>query len=223
MPFLTSFVYYIDSSVREVFDSDKVITPAAYLLFYRRRSTKPLGGPEYERILTAVEGTPEDSTEETASSSRDSSQTRAGEGGPSDDSSISITVNGKPRRSSGGGVSGLPKVYGGEAVGNANLWGDSVTVTEDDQLPAYSVIDDEPAILMSSLDPVLHTPVGFTFTARADSKRELLDMNGSDVEGEISGGVVIPFGEEDAEPAEIRVDDVDTITPVGNDNKGVVE
>lgn len=213
----------IDSSVREVFDSDKVITPAAYLLFYRRRSTKPLGGPEYERILTAVEGTPEDSTEETAGSSRDSSQTRAGEGGPSDDSSISITVNGKPRRSSGGGVSGLPTVYGGEAVGNENLWGNTITVTEDDQLPAYSTMDDEPAVLISSSDPVLHTPVGFTFATQLNSKKELLDMNGSDVEGEISGGVIIPFSEEDAEPTEIRVDDEDTITPVGDDNKGVVE
>lgn len=184
-----------------------------------------MGGPEYERILTVVDGTPEDSTEETAGSSRDSSQTRAGDGGPSDDSSISITVNGKPRRSSGGGVSGLSTVYGGEAVGNANLWGNTITVAEDDQLPAYSAMDDddEPAVLISSSNPVLHKPVGFTFTTQVDSKKELLDMNGSDVEGETSGGVVIPFNEEDAEPAEIRVDGEDTITPAGDGNKGVVE
>lgn len=190
------------------------------MLFYRRRSSKPLGGPEYERILTAAEGTPEDSTEETAGSSRDSSQTRAGEGGPSDDSSISVTVNGKPRRSSGGGVSGLSTVYGGEGVGNANLWGNTITVAEDDQLPAYSATDEEPAVLMSLLDPVPHTPVGFAFASHTDLKKELLDMNGSDAEGEISGGVVIALNEEDAEPAEIRVDGEDTITPAGDDNTG---
>lgn len=45
-------------------------------------------------------------------------------------------------------------------------------------------------------------------------------MNGSDAEGEISGGVVIALNEEDAEPAEIRVDGEDTITPAGDDNTG---
>lgn len=209
-------MYDIDSNVREVFDSDKVITPAAYLLFYRRRSSKPLGGPEYERILTEAEGTPEDSAGETAGSSRDSSQTRAGEGGPSDDSSILVTVNGEPRRSSGGGVSGLSTVYG-EKVGNEHLWGDVPTVVENDQLPAYSAEDDEP-VIMSFLDPAPYTPVGFVFGAHTESKKESLDMSGSDAGGEIEGGVVISVAEEDTELAEIRVDDEDTITPA-EDNK----
>lgn len=210
-------MYDIDSNVREVFESDKVITPAAYLLFYRRRSSKPLGGPEYERILTASEGTPEDSAGETAGSSRDSSQTRAGEGGPSDDSSILVTVNGEPRRSSGGGVSGLSTVYGGEKVGNENLWGDVPTVVEDGQLPAYSAEDNEPAVIMPLLDPVPHTPVGFPFGARTESKKESLDMNGSDAGGEIESGV-ISIDEGDTELTEIHVDGEDTITPA-EDNK----
>lgn len=211
-------MYNIDSNVREVFESDKVITPAAYLLFYRRRSSKPLGGPEYERILTAEEGTPEDSAGETVGSSRDSSQTRAGEGGPSDDSSILVTVNGEPRRSSGGGVSGLSTVYGGGKVGNGNLWGNVPTAAEDGQLPAYSAEDDEPAMIMPFLDSVLHTPVGFPFGARTESKKESLDMNGSDAGGEMGGGI-ISVDDEDTELTEIRVDGEDTITPA-EDNKG---
>lgn len=205
-----------------MFESDKVITPAAYLLFYRRRSSKPLGGPEYERILTAADGTPEDSTEETAGSSRDSSPARAGGGGPSDDSSISITVNGEPRRSSGGGVSGLSTVYGGEAVGNANLWGKGpsmATVVDDDQPPVYSAEDDESAVVVSLVDTVLHTPVGFAFGTRAEPKNKLLDMSGSDADGEIGGGIIIPVNEEDTELAEIRISDEDTITPAADNEE----
>ncbi|KAL0473073.1 hypothetical protein QR685DRAFT_569187 [Neurospora intermedia] len=39
-----------DSSVSKVTDTSKVVSPAAYLLFYRRRSDKPLGGPKCEEV-----------------------------------------------------------------------------------------------------------------------------------------------------------------------------
>jgi ubiquitin carboxyl-terminal hydrolase 4/11/15 len=97
----------IDSNVREVLDADKVITPAAYLLFYRRRASRPLGGPNYERLINALEGASEDSADETGSS-REASPNRAGEGGLSDD---------RIRRSSGGGVGGFSTIYS-EEVGN---------------------------------------------------------------------------------------------------------
>lgn len=219
--------------MREVFDSDKVITPAAYLLFYRRRSDKPLGGPHYERILTTTERTPEDSAEETASSSRGSSPNWAGEGGPSDDSSIPVTVNGGTyRKSSGGGANGF-RMYGSNVggVGNAVLWetplnSNTTTVVEDDQPPAYSVVQadesDESGMEMTLL-PDLIGPVpevGFRFGGHTDLKNELIaDMNEADADTDMNGGgVVIPKAEEDSEPAEIRVDDEDTITPSADDN-----
>ncbi|KAI5786996.1 hypothetical protein DFH27DRAFT_528216 [Peziza echinospora] len=43
--------YYFDDSSVSATNPEKSITSAAYLLFYRRRSSKPLGGPLYERIL----------------------------------------------------------------------------------------------------------------------------------------------------------------------------
>jgi len=69
-----------------------VITPAAYLLFYRRRSSKPLGGPNYERILTQIaeeasqNGSSSPSPSSSDSSPRSSSQSsgdglRGGTGG----------------------------------------------------------------------------------------------------------------------------------------------
>jgi len=41
----------IDASVREA-QANSVVTPAAYLLFYRRRADKPLGGSKFEQIVT---------------------------------------------------------------------------------------------------------------------------------------------------------------------------
>ncbi|KAH0596359.1 hypothetical protein MHUMG1_06221 [Metarhizium humberi] len=42
---------YNDSSVHVVSDPTSVITSAAYLLFYRRRSSGPLGGPRFKEIF----------------------------------------------------------------------------------------------------------------------------------------------------------------------------
>ena len=110
----------IDSSVREV-NEQKVITSAAYLLFYRRRSETTLGGPRLNRILSESTNSPGSAT-----SSRNTSPTRAGEDGPSGDSSATGLLNG---RSSGGGMIGLSNIY--NTTGNAKLWGD-------EQLPTYS-------------------------------------------------------------------------------------
>ncbi|KAK4204491.1 UCH-domain-containing protein [Triangularia verruculosa] len=42
---------YNDTSVSKCSDPQKVVTPAAYLLFYRRRSDEPLGGLRFHEIL----------------------------------------------------------------------------------------------------------------------------------------------------------------------------
>ncbi|EPE07342.1 ubiquitin specific peptidase 11 [Ophiostoma piceae UAMH 11346] len=41
---------YNDSSVSRVSNTSSVVSAAAYLLFYRRRSSEPLGGPRFHRI-----------------------------------------------------------------------------------------------------------------------------------------------------------------------------
>jgi len=41
-----------DASVTKQKDPSKVISPAAYLLFYRRRSENPLGGPRFQEIFS---------------------------------------------------------------------------------------------------------------------------------------------------------------------------
>lgn len=41
----------LDSSVSKMRDTSRIVTPAAYLLFYRRRSEVPLGGPRFQEIF----------------------------------------------------------------------------------------------------------------------------------------------------------------------------
>ncbi|CAK7218314.1 hypothetical protein SEUCBS140593_003505 [Sporothrix eucalyptigena] len=62
---------YNDSSVSKVGDPARVVSAAAYLLFYRRRSDKPLGGPRFIKIE-------EKFRQQTASSDDDMSE--SGEG-----------------------------------------------------------------------------------------------------------------------------------------------
>ncbi|KAI9904958.1 hypothetical protein N3K66_001487 [Trichothecium roseum] len=59
-----------DSSVSTVSDPSTVVTSAAYLLFYRRRSSQPLGGPRFAEIYRKFDK-PEDSDEDTATESGD--------------------------------------------------------------------------------------------------------------------------------------------------------
>ncbi|SPO02727.1 uncharacterized protein DNG_05402 [Cephalotrichum gorgonifer] len=48
--------HYNDSSVSKVKDPSSVVSHAAYLLFYRRRSSMPLGGPRFEEICERFDG-----------------------------------------------------------------------------------------------------------------------------------------------------------------------
>lgn len=49
-----------DSSVSKVSDPAQVVTTAAYLLFYRRRSSKPLGGHRFADIIDKFDGESEE-------------------------------------------------------------------------------------------------------------------------------------------------------------------
>lgn len=55
---------YNDSSVSKIRDTDNLISSAAYLLFYRRRSKKPLGGPKLEEIVERMKRQEEEGDEE---------------------------------------------------------------------------------------------------------------------------------------------------------------
>ncbi|KAL8998480.1 MAG: hypothetical protein Q9188_006095 [Gyalolechia gomerana] len=72
---------YNDSQVTRRPNPQQVVSSAAYLLFYRRRSDHPLGGPFFEPIMSGVE----DLTADSQAASRNASPT--GEGKRLDDSS----------------------------------------------------------------------------------------------------------------------------------------
>lgn len=58
----------LDSSVSKIHDPSRVVTQSAYLLFYRRRSSGPLGGPRFQEILTNFDNSLEPSEDELAGS-----------------------------------------------------------------------------------------------------------------------------------------------------------
>ncbi|KAM4054773.1 ubiquitin carboxyl-terminal hydrolase [Hirsutella rhossiliensis] len=64
-----------DSSVHVVLDPTSVVTSAAYLLFYRRRSSAPLGGPRFAEILDKYDKETYGSDYENAESGEDGGQT----------------------------------------------------------------------------------------------------------------------------------------------------
>ncbi|KFY73598.1 hypothetical protein V499_06329 [Pseudogymnoascus sp. VKM F-103] len=59
---------YNDSAVSKLKDPSHVISSAAYLLFYRRRSDRPLGGQRFEEILARFDNPPATSEDESSGS-----------------------------------------------------------------------------------------------------------------------------------------------------------
>ena len=124
-----------DSSVSRRADPQKVVTNAAYLLFYRRRSVHPLGGPNFEWLTT-----PETNISESQPTSRATSQ--AGEGKRLDD----FSRNGSS--SALRGVGAAHQAGGGSSAVEGVMIGPTRTGI-DDHLPAYS--ENDP--ITSTLDP----------------------------------------------------------------------
>lgn len=125
----------LDSSVSRRQDPQKVVTNAAYLLFYRRRSTHHLGGPNFD-WLTATES----NMSESQPTSRAASQ--AGEGKRLDDSSR----NGSSSALRGVGVA--HQAGGGGSAAEGVMIAPMRTGVDDD-LPAYSENDPN----TSTVDP----------------------------------------------------------------------
>ncbi len=114
-----------------------MVTPAAYLLFYRRRSEHPLGGEKLEKILDVINAPPVDSSSQPPS--RDASP--SGEGRRLDDSShngssSAFTAAGQARHVGDGGSAPIriPGAYhGGESLERLN----DPNEDEDHVLPGY--------------------------------------------------------------------------------------
>jgi ubiquitin carboxyl-terminal hydrolase 4/11/15 len=62
-----------DSSVSKQRDPSRIVTSSAYLLFYRRRSDVPLGGPRFQQIIDNYDNPPESSEDELPDSGEDQS------------------------------------------------------------------------------------------------------------------------------------------------------
>jgi ubiquitin carboxyl-terminal hydrolase 4/11/15 len=113
-----------------------VVTPAAYLLFYRRRSNHPLGGPKLEELLTA--NAPPAADSESRPTSRDASP--SGEGPRLGDSSHNgssgaFTAAGQVRHVGDGGSA--PMQIPGAYHEVESLERSSVQVDDNEILPGY--------------------------------------------------------------------------------------
>ena len=100
-----------------------VVTPSAYLLFYRRRASQPLGGPFFEQLISAAQNP--------SSDSHDPPRTESppGEGKRLDDSS---------RNGSSSALRGVGAVH--QAGGGGSMVGTVERRTGvDDELPGYEV------------------------------------------------------------------------------------
>jgi ubiquitin carboxyl-terminal hydrolase 4/11/15 len=61
---------FVDSSVSEQKDTSRIVSSGAYLLFYRRRSDIPLGGPRFKEIIEQFDK-PQELSEEGSESGED--------------------------------------------------------------------------------------------------------------------------------------------------------
>jgi ubiquitin carboxyl-terminal hydrolase 4/11/15 len=112
-----------------------VVTPAAYLLFYRRRSDHPLGGPKLEEMLTAINAPPA-ADSDSRPTSRDASPSGEGPrlGDSSHNGSSSAFTTADQVRHVGDGGSAPMQIPGAyhvdESLGRPN-------VQDDEVLPGY--------------------------------------------------------------------------------------
>lgn len=112
-----------DSMVSRRPNPQVVVTAAAYLLFYRRRATHPLGGPFFEQLTTSAS----QPSSQSQAASRTSSP--AGEGKRLDDSS---------RNGSSSAFNGVGAVHQLGDGGSAIVATGQRRTGVDDELPCYS-------------------------------------------------------------------------------------
>jgi hypothetical protein len=124
--------YFDDSSVRPVRSLDEMKTSAAYLLFYRRRTTRPIGGKSREKVRERVRQSEECGEENNVNDSDDAAHRDGKDDGENaeEDANENTDVQGR-----------------GASEGQARLrWRgvetESMSWQNDTVLPAYSTVDD---------------------------------------------------------------------------------
>jgi ubiquitin carboxyl-terminal hydrolase 4/11 len=145
-----------DSSVSKTKDPSRVVTQSAYLLFYRRRSEVPLGGPKIQQIVQDFDNPPESGEDDITESGE--------EQGPV----------GSTFRGSSGPLTGVGAAHHRPNLGSAST--DMITVNPSalENLPAYEAHEknDEDAAPLLASDTVMND--GFVQEIIED---EGVDMN----------------------------------------------
>ena len=197
-----------DSMAAKVSDPEQVVSSAAYILFYRRRSSTSLGGPAFEQSVHEMENTIESSGSQSASRNQSPSAASAtGEGRRLEDSSrgfssASHEVGAARRAGNGGRLQDLGTRGAMGAVSNDHdgaLEGDA---DADETLPGYTQDDPNPVQSMELDDidaggpPALSFEVpNWTFESLDAGTMNSFDMNVGDdgysitsQEGHVYGG-----------------------------------
>lgn len=121
-------IKYADTSVSKQKDLGRIVTSAAYLLFYRRRSDVPLGGPRFQEISDRY-------SNGNGSGNIDDSALDSGEG---QRLGLGSSQRGSPSASTGAGLTlhkgslGLASIQAG-STGSSG----SMSNTADQELPSY--------------------------------------------------------------------------------------
>ncbi len=139
----------LDSSVSEQKDTSRIVSAGAYLLFYRRRSETPLGGPRFKEIVDRYNNPPEPLEDENESGEDQRLVADSSLRG----SSSALTGVGVAHQAAGGsgGVamtrSVNPLASGGVALQNQT----TINPADLDKPPSYEAVleDDEAAPLMA--------------------------------------------------------------------------
>ena len=117
----------LDSSVSKQKDPARIVTASAYLLFYRRRSEVPLGGPRFQEIVNNYKNSQEFSDDELAESGEDQG----------------LVANSSQHGSSSpfNGVGAVPRPANGSRSADQRT---TVNPQELESLPAYQAHEEEP-------------------------------------------------------------------------------
>lgn len=118
-----SWYEYNDTGVSKCSDPQKVVSAAAYLLFYRRRSETPLGGPKFQEIFDKYDS-------QIASADQDMSDSGEGQR-----LGLSSSLRGSPSASTGAGLT-LPRGKRGLVSDDSDRAGQAL-VPADPELPSY--------------------------------------------------------------------------------------
>ncbi|RBR22408.1 uncharacterized protein FIESC28_04502 [Fusarium coffeatum] len=164
---------YNDSSASPVSDPSSCITSAAYLLFYRRRSSTPLGGSRFGVISEKYKNSEENSEEE---------DSEAGEGQRLGEGSSLVGLS---SAGIGAAATRRPAGHGSDRITVTSLAGPDDDDDDDDEgLPPYGGVDDEGVDAKDGYQQLengqpLNLAQSWSFGAIGDSAAE--DSTGADI------------------------------------------